>query len=238
MAKLITLENLKTFLDRLRKDLNAYAKKSDIPDMTAYAKKSDIQNIFPSGTAVDDYCVPDGTETVTNGMFEKYYLNEKAILLFPPSVRKIEERPSITDDGTLINNAFMVSLPQCTYVGEYAFSYYHNLVNATIPNCIHIGMKAFYGCFSLTNVVLLNCKYISNLAFKKCLSLKSIFLPSCTQIESNAFHNCPNLTEIVVSENLERYFTFYREIKKTNQTITIYNPSRTKKITNVGWVNV
>lgn len=218
---------------------NIYAKKSDMPDMSAYAKKSDIPSVSPGGTSVDDYCVPDGTEVVTNDMWEKYHLMEKAILLFPPSVKKIKEQPSLVDDGeTLIRNSFAVSLPKCTYIGENAFAYYHNLVNAIIPNCTFIGGKAFYGCYSLTNVVLFNCKTIQFMAFKECINLKSLFMPNCTQIDTNAFHLCPNLTEIVVSENLERKYIFYHEIKKTNQIITVYNPSRTKKIINGEWIKI
>lgn len=215
-----------------------YAKKSDMPDMSIYAKKSDIPSVSPGGASVDNYCVPDGTEVVTNDMFEKYHLTEKAILLFPPSVKKIKELPSIVDDGTLIRDTFTVSLPQCIYIGENAFAYYHNLVNAIIPKCTFIGGKAFYGCYSLTNVVLFNCKTISFMAFKNCINLKSLFVPSCTQIATNAFHLCPNLTEIVVSENLERKYVFYHEIKKTNQIITVYNPDRTKKLINGEWIKI
>lgn len=235
-AKTTAIPSLSNYVQKT--DLNAYAKKSDMPDMSAYAKKSDIPSVSPGGASVDYYCVPDGTEVVTNDMFEKYHLTEKAILLFPPSVKKIKEQPSPVDDGTLIRDTFAVFLPQCTYIGENAFAYYHNLVNAIIPNCTFIGGKAFYGCYSLTNVVLFNCKTISFMAFKKCINLKSLFVPSCTQIDTNAFHGCPNLTEIVVSENLERKYVFYHEMKKTNQIITVYNPSRTKKLINGEWIKI
>lgn len=256
-AKATDIPSLSNYVQR--NDLDGYAKKSDIPDMSTYAKatdipslnnyvqkeelngyakKSDIQNIPSSGTTVDDYCVPDGTEIVTNDMFEKYHLTEKVYLLFPPSVKKIKEQPSLVDDGTLIRNSFAVSLPKCTYIGENAFAYYHNLVNAIIPNCTFIGGKVFCGCYSLTNVVLFNCKTIQFMAFKECINLKSLFVPSCTQIDTNAFHGCPNLTEIVVSENLQRKYVFYHEMKKSNKIITIYNPSRTKKLINGEWVNV
>lgn len=236
-AKTTAIPSLSNYVQKT--DLNAYAKKSDMPDMSAYAKKSDIPSVSPGGASVDYYCVPDGTEVVTNDMFEKYHLMEKTYLLFPPSVKKIKEQPSSVDDGlTLIRDTFTVSLPQCTYIGENAFAYYHNLVNAIIPNCTFIGGKAFYSCYSLTNVVLFNCKTISFMAFKGCINLKSLFVPSCTQIATNAFHRCPNLTEIVVSENLERKYVFYHEMKKTNQIITVYNPSRTKKLINGEWLNV
>lgn len=244
-AKATDIPSLNGYVQR--NELSGYAKTTDIPslsnyvqkkDLNEYAKKSDIPSVSPGGASVDYYCVPDGTEIVTNDMFEKYHLTEKAILLFPPSVKKIKEQPSSVDDGTLIRDSFAVSLPQCIYIGENAFAYYHNLVNAIIPNCTFIGGKAFYGCYSLTNVVLFNCKTISFMAFKECINLKSLFVPSCTQIATNAFHRCPNLTEIVVSENLERYHIFHDEIKKTNPIITIYNPSRTKKLTNVGWATI
>ena len=244
-AKTTDIPSLNNYVQR--SDLYGYAKTTDIPslsnyvqknELNEYAKKSDIPSVSPGGASVDDYCVPDGTEVVTNDMFEKYHLTEKAILLFPPSVKKIKEQPSLVNDGTLIRNSFVVSLPQCTYIGENAFAYYHNLVNAIIPNCTFIGDKAFYGCYSLTNVVLFNCKTISFMAFKDCINLKSLFMPNCTQIYTNAFHFCPNLTEIVVSENLESFFVFYREMKKTNRIITIYNSDRTKKLTNVGWVSI
>lgn len=213
MAKLITLENLKTFLDRLRKDLNDYAKKSDMPDMTAYAKKSDI----PSGTAVDDYCVPDGTEVVTNDMFNTYHLTEKAILLFPPSVKKIDDfnfntRPYQKDHFFLM----MVSLPSCTTIGKYVFAECNSIASITLPNCTTVGENAFYACDNLT----------------------SVSLPSCTTIGYNAFAYCQDLNELIININCKNIDNIVDNFNNYDIVCNIYTASKTQKYKDGRWVSI
>ena len=189
-------------------DVSIYAKATDIPslsnyvqkkELNDYAKKSDIQNIFPSGTAVDDYCVPDGTETVTNDMFEKYHLTEKAYLLFPPSVKRIN---SFTYDTVPFKNnkqLFVCSL-QCVRVGDYVFYSCGSLSTVFLPQCTYLGKSAFYDNNSLKLALLPRCIYISDYTFSRCSHLKNIFLPQCTYIGTQAFCSCINLTSVLLPQ--------------------------------------
>ena len=234
-AKTTAIPSLSNYVQK--NELNAYAKKSDMPDMSIYAKKSDI----PTASAgVDDYCVPDGTEVVTNDMFEKYHLTEKAILLFPPSVKKI----NTFEDGEYTWHPFQykkqllitVSLPNCATVEDHVFSYCSSLVTISLPQCTTLGDCVFSYCSSLMTVSLPQCTTVGNFAFSQCSSLMTISLPKCTRISINMFLKCENLRELVVNEKLEYPFKIRNDFPKT---CIIYNEVKTKKLVSSGeWVRI
>ena len=198
-AKTTAIPSLSNYVQKT--ELNDYAKKSDMPDMTAYAKKSDIQNIPLSITVVDDYCVPDGTETVTAEMFEKYHLTEKAYLLFPPSVKRINDfygdNNTFKDNKQVLIAAF---LPQCTFLGMQVFKSCSSLTTVSLPRCTSVRNGAFYNCTSLMTVFLPQCTLVGNYAFSKCTSLATAFLPQCTKIGLQAFYNCTSLMTVFLPQ--------------------------------------
>ena len=198
-AKTTAIPSLSNYVQKT--ELNDYAKKSDMPDMTAYAKKSDIQNIPLSITVVDDYCVPDGTETVTAEMFEKYHLTEKAYLLFPPSVKRINDfygdNNPFKDNKQVLIAAF---LPQCTFLGMQVFKSCSSLTTVSLPRCTSVRNGAFYNCTSLMTVFLPQCTLVGNYVFSKCTSLATAFLPQCTKIGSQAFYNCTSLMTVFLPQ--------------------------------------
>ncbi|MUP48906.1 hypothetical protein C3L57_06845 [Veillonellaceae bacterium M2-8] len=192
-AKATDIPSLSNYVQR--SDLNEYAKKSDIPDMSIYVKKSDI----PSGTTVDDYCVPDGTETVTAEMFEKYHLTEKVYLAFPPSVKTIVDFNDINHPFKGKKQLLMaVTLPQCTAIGEYTFKSCSSLTTVSLPHCTYIGDNAFDRCSSLMTVSFLACIRVNEYTFKSCSSLTTVSLPNCTAVDKYAFDGCDSLTTVLL----------------------------------------
>ena len=195
-AKTTAIPSLSNYVQKT--DLNIYAKKSDMPDMTAYAKKSDIPT---APSTVDDYCVPDGTETVTNGMFGKYHLTEKTYLCFPPSVKKIDKfsynMAPFKDNKQSLKAVF---LPQCRSVGDNVFGYCSSLKEAFLPQCMYLGQAAFCKDNSLEMVVLSQCTYLEKYAFDHCSSLKEAFLPQCTYLGDSALGYCSSLTHVFLPQ--------------------------------------
>nr|DAM58416.1 MAG TPA: leucine-rich repeat protein [Caudoviricetes sp.] len=233
MVKLITLENLKTFLDKLREELNESA-------------------------SVDDYCVPDGTEIVTAEMFEKYHLTEKMYLAFPPSVKKIENfnffaypfnnkkqlliavsLPQCTTVGCMVfqdcSSLTTVSLPQCSIVENNAFRNCSSLTTVSLPQCSTVENNVFQGCVSLLTVSLPQCTTVRETAFGGCVSLLTVSLPQCTTVIRTAFGGCGSLQTLIINEKAN--------IDNINDwgvpfTATIYNETKTKKLVNGRWETV
>ena len=195
-AKTTAIPSLSNYVQKT--DLNIYAKKSDMPDMTAYAKKSDIPT---APSTVDDYCVPDGTETVTNGMFGKYHLTEKTYLCFPPSVKKIDKF-SYNMDPFKDNKQSLkaVFLPQCRSVGDNVFGHCSSLKEAFLPQCMYLGQAAFCKDNSLEMVVLSQCTYLEEYALDHCSSLKEALLPQCTYLGDSALGYCSSLTNVFLPQ--------------------------------------
>lgn len=89
-----------------------------------------------------------------------------------------------------------VNLPNCLYVGSYAFDECYTLSQVSLPMCKSIGYQAFYGCRSLSQVSLPMCNYIGSNAFYQCSSLSQISLPVCSYIGWYAFWSCYSLSQI------------------------------------------
>ena len=126
----------------------------------------------------------------------------------------------------IIFKASKVTFPNCSYIGDNAFSSCSNLYYISLPNCSYIGSSAFRGCTSLTNSniqdilntyksystvinmgVFNGCKGITSLdltgytsignsAFAGCTNLSYISVPNCSYIGDNAFAYCTSLSSI------------------------------------------
>ena len=105
------------------------------------------------------------------------------------------ELKSINTMSMFGENLISISLPNCSYIGSYAFAYCTSLTSISIPNCSYIEDYAFTGCTSLTSISIPNCSYIGDCAFVVC-SLSSISIPNCSYIGNAAFSNCYNLSYI------------------------------------------
>ena len=76
------------------------------------------------------------------------------------------ELKSINTMSMFGENLISISLPNCSYIGSYAFAYCTSLTSISIPNCSYIGSWAFYYCSSLSYISIpSNCSYIGNTAF-------------------------------------------------------------------------
>ena len=92
----------------------------------------------------------------------------------------------------------IISIPNCSYIGNDIFSGCINLSSMSIPNCSYIGNSAFYSCWNLSSIFIPNCSYIGSDAFQGCSNLSSINIPNCSYIGSSAFYCCSNLSSISI----------------------------------------
>ena len=95
----------------------------------------------------------------------------------------------------LCSDLTTISLPNCSYIGSYAF-YSTALVSVNLPKCITVDSFAFQKCRWLKYIDLTSCEYIARTAFNSCTDLQSINLPNCIFISYFAFADCTSLTSI------------------------------------------
>ena len=100
--------------------------------------------------------------------------------------------------GAFKNHTYLteIILPNCSYIGHYAFQSCYSLTSINLPNCLSVDVHAFDDCSALAYINLPNCSYISNSAIRDCRSLKSINLPNCSYVGSHAFGYCETITSI------------------------------------------
>lgn len=120
--------------------------------------------------------------------------------------------PSIYSDSYV---DITVNIPNCSYIGSFAFSNALQLVHVNAPLCEYIGDLAFNICKKLTSISFPLCSYIGSHAFYACgitsasfslptiinegtferaYSMETISMPNVTEIKSMAFYSCYNLT--------------------------------------------
>ena len=87
-------------------------------------------------------------------------------------------------------------LPECIYIGESAFTVLANIRSIDLPKCEYLGPAAFRNCMNLSQVVLSACKYVMDEAFGSNMFLSSIYLPNCEYLGPAAFFSCPRLTTL------------------------------------------
>lgn len=89
-----------------------------------------------------------------------------------------------------------VNIPNCKYVGRFAFAGCKSLLSIDLPLCSEIDNAVFSSCYSLGYANLQNCKYVGNDAFQECRRLSMIDLPICSFIGGYAFRFCSALSYI------------------------------------------
>lgn len=120
-----------------------------------------------------------------------------------------------------------VNLPNCLYVGSYAFRDCYSLSQISLPVCSSIGYKAFYECHSLSQVSLPVCSSIGSLAFFGCSSLLQVSLPMCSSIGNYAFEWCKSLSIITIGYSgvCSLGSSVFSITKITSSTGSIYVPA-------------
>ena len=114
---------------------------------------------------------------------------------------------SITGDISSILSA--VSLPNCEYIGDGAFSSYEFLKSVYMPNVSYVGSNAFYNDHRLEEINLQNCSYVGSNAFGMCKGLKNIYLPNCFYIGSSAFYACDGIESVYANCRILGYGAFF-----------------------------
>lgn len=136
-----------------------------------------------------EYAVPEGTTEITEDTVEQYNLNRAGRLIFPPSVKSVENYAF--SNCSLLTS---VSMPLCTSVGGASFGGCSSLTNVSLPSCTSVGISAFEECKKLTSVSLPSCTQVADDAFHGCSSLTNVSFPACTQVSDNVFRDCSSLT--------------------------------------------
>lgn len=122
-------------------------------------------------------------------------------------------------------NLSLVSLAQCSYVGQSAFVNCTALTDLYLPNCTSYGQSAFHNCEQVTRLTLgvpyisiatatedlyticqsnpnleeltlTQCSLVNSSVFGKCSNLKSIIAPELLDANKHAFQDCSSLTHL------------------------------------------
>lgn len=99
-------------------------------------------------------------------------------------------------DGEGSGSIAYVSIPACSYIGEYAFSGQHELSYVNASFCTSIESFAFYDCQVLHEVVAPNVTFIGSSAFEGCTELTAAAFSRCSEIYEYAFAGCNSIYEI------------------------------------------
>lgn len=99
------------------------------------------------------------------------------------------------------NNILYISIPNCKYIGSYAF--YNNNIRASgtflLSKCEYIGSYAFYSNHWLgtSGMELPKCSYIGGNAFNSCMMMSNVYLSVCSYIGERAFNQArPRLLKL------------------------------------------
>ena len=79
-------------------------------------------------------------------------------------------------------------------IGNYAFQYCKNIVNASFPNIIYANAGLLYQCNNLINVYMPNVINSGSDVFRECSNLTNVYIPNLRCITNWMFYYCTNLT--------------------------------------------
>lgn len=129
-----------------------------------------------------------------------------------------------------------VSLPECEFVGMYAFQYCNWLYSISLPKCSEVNNGCYQNCYWLSDVYLPKCKVIRQNAFYSCTRLQSIYIPECMEVQGTAFANISSAFSLslpIVSKLNQQAFlncSQFSELTLCTETYTI--PSYTNVFIN------
>ena len=116
------------------------------------------------------------------------------------------ELKSINTMSMFGENLISISLPNCSYIGSYAFYSCAKLTNSNIQDILNtyksystvLNSVVFAYCSGITSLDLTGYTSIGNSAFAGCTNLSYISVPNCSYIGSNAFYGCTKLESIYI----------------------------------------
>ena len=174
-----------------------------------------------SHTGITELHIPDGVETLPNGMCMNCKNLQK--VTFSDSVRTIPSQcfagcsslENVSDSKSLETiewEAFLgcsklqsIRIPEMTEIPMGMLSGCSSLREIEIPETVQtIRMSAFYGCESLEEIVLPSgLKTIERGAFSTCTGLKYMVIPaSVTSIGEYAFSTCSSMEWIAIPDSV------------------------------------
>lgn len=165
---------------------------------------------FPKCTAMGSSCFA-------------YCYNLSEITLGYPSISMMYWFSNAIYNPSIYSNSYVditVNLPNCSYIGSFAFSNVLQLVHVNASLCEYIGSFAFNTCKKLTSISSPLCSYIGSYAFYACgittasfsllttinagtfqrASIETVSMPNVTDIGTSAFGECSNLINCYLPE--------------------------------------
>lgn len=268
MVKLITLENLKTFLDKLREELDnkkesgtenfaffEWLKKRNY-DLTAYKS---LESIFPVLT-LPELKAPNlqKGDTVIQGTGAPH-----AWVMYEDKKVQISDSGNFAIKGIQpLKDKEKISIIYIDYADrKHNLPFYVGEIAYAVPDGVTEISSLEVSQYKLNRAEKLifpnSVKKVGNSAFMNCQNLIAVELPNCTFIDSWAFMNCDNLTTLEMPNcTFIGTWTFdgCRNLKeliinekvdlsnfsnwKVPYACTIYNETKTKKLVNGKWETV
>lgn len=268
MVKLITLENLKTFLDKLREELDntkesgtenfaffEWLKKRNY-DLTAYKS---LESIFPVLT-LPELNVPNlqKGDTVIQGTGAPH-----AWVMYEDKKVQISDSGNFAIKGIQpLKDKEKISISYINYADrKHYLPFYVGEITYAVPDEVtEISTKEVsqYKLNRAGKLIFPNSvKKVDNGAFTNCGNLTTVELPGCTYVDTWAFSSCGNLTTVelpnctYVDPLAFAWCNSLKELIINGQvniskpfwsqvpfTCTIYNETKTKKLVNGKWETV
>ena len=145
-----------------------------------------IRNRIGSNELINHQDIPDKIDNLVDNdikLFIDSAIQGKNTICYSFNNTTITKISSTIFATTNLTN---IDLPECTSIGDYAFSNCTNLTTINLPECTFIGGGSFRGC-----------KYLTTVNLPKCTSA-----PMGSGFESyGAFYNCTNLTIVILGNS-------------------------------------
>ncbi|MCD8207951.1 MAG: leucine-rich repeat protein [Bacteroidales bacterium] len=151
---------------------------------------------FSGCTKLADINLPEGTEEIPEGCFEKSDLSETTL---PSSLK------AIGDYAFRYTSVAEIDLQNIESVGRFAFGYMYSLKSVKLgENLKELGSYAFYGCSALeTTEWECGVTEVADFTFYGCTSLKFVEIPAyVTSVGFYAFYGCASLEEVVIPSSV------------------------------------
>lgn len=201
-------------LDNLYQVKGEYATKKEVGDINKALEKILDKNSNPSEPGGSDWeSYPGRCDELTCG---KSFIYNECVTEVPNN--GIKRCSSLT----------RLNLPNCTKLGETAFTRCSNLSAVNLPKCSDINAHTFNDCSSLQNINIPEVVYLDSFALANCISLEAVNLPKCSIINYAVFSDCTKLSKLTLGYSAVCQLTSSSAFTRTpieNGTGSIYVPA-------------
>ena len=178
-----------------------------------FSTNSETAPIYVNKEYYSYYSTAEGWSSLYDlGLIKPSENSEENMLYYSDGVLGGNTYAIFSDFSSIIGDVSMtlhtVSLPNCEYIGDGAFSSCAFLKSVYMPNVSYVGSNAFYNN-RLEEINLQNCSYVGTYAFSNCNGLKTIYLPNCFYIGSSAFMHCEGIESVYANCRILGYGAFF-----------------------------